>query len=193
MLFTNENAPVYPHDRLLNVILIRFLPSKLHPNHVTWLRFFLIPFVLWQVIAEQWNIAVPLFLFAAFTDALDGSMARIRRQITMWGTVADPTADKLLIGSVAIVFVAREISPWFAAIIVALEILIVFFNVARRAKQGIVSANWAGKTKMLCQVAGVAFLLIDRLLHTPVLTPYAMGILAVSMILAVISLFTYSL
>ncbi|MCR4278696.1 MAG: CDP-alcohol phosphatidyltransferase family protein [bacterium] len=194
MLMTNSNAPIYPHDRFLHAILIRFLPKQLHPNHVTLFRFFLIPFVLWYLSHSNWSIAVPLFLFASFTDALDGSIARTRRQITVWGTVADPVADKLLIGSVVVLFVAREINPIFAGLIVLVELLIVSSGLIRHQRGSlIISANWAGKIKMLLQVTGVMLLLIAKWFGFVLLVPFSIGTLTLALVFAIVSLLTYSL
>lgn len=193
MLVTNENAKILPHDRLLNAVLIRFLPHQLHPNHVTIFRFLLIPPVLWFVAKEDWLAAIVIFLFAAFTDALDGSMARVRKQITMWGTMADPTADKLLIGSVMIVFVAQEVNGAFAAIIVLIEVMIILSRLLRHRKDWLVSANWAGKVKMVLQVLGVTLLFLAKLLGLSLLVPVSIGTLTVAIVFAVVSLLTYSI
>ncbi|MBI4138587.1 CDP-alcohol phosphatidyltransferase family protein [Candidatus Uhrbacteria bacterium] len=192
-LMTNETARIYPHDRFFNAVLIRFLPHQLHPNHVTLFRFFLIPFVVWYVLIEQWSVAVPLFLFAAFTDALDGSMARLRKQITVWGTFADPAADKLLIGSVVVIFVAKEVNPIFATVIVFVEVCILLTGLIRGRKRLVVSANWAGKMKMLFQVIGVTALLLAKWLGLSLLVPISIGTLTVAIVFAVVSLLTYSL
>lgn len=193
MLITNETAKVYLHDRLLSAVLIRFLPRQLHPNHITLFRFFLIPFVLWYVWKGDWSIAVPLFVFAAFTDALDGSMARIRKQITVWGTFADPAADKLLIGSVVVLFVAKEVNVIFAAIIILVEVMILFTGLIRRRKKWVISANWAGKLKMLFQVIGVTALLIAKWSGLSLLVPFSIGTLTIAIVFAIVSLLTYSL
>lgn len=193
MLVTNDNAKILLHDRFLNAVLIRFLPHRLHPNHVTILRFLLVPFVLWFVALEDWNVAITLFLFAAFTDALDGSMARMRKQITNWGTVADPTADKLLIGTVVILFVAQEVNPTFAAVIILIEVLIVVSRLLRHRKDWIVSANWAGKVKMLLQVLGVSLLLLAKVFGISLLVPVSIGTLTVAIVFAIVSLLTYSI
>ncbi|MEK7655450.1 MAG: CDP-alcohol phosphatidyltransferase family protein [Patescibacteria group bacterium] len=192
-LMTNETVRIYPHDRLMNALLVRFLPQQLHPNHVTLFRFFLIPFVVYYVYISDWSVAVPLFVFAAFTDALDGSMARLRKQITVWGTFADPGADKLLIGSVVVVFVAREVNPVFAAVIILVEVLILLTGLIRGRKRIVVSANWAGKLKMLFQVIGVTMLLIAKWSGLSLLVPFSIGTLTIAIVFAVVSLLTYSL
>lgn len=193
MLITNKNAPLYFHDRVLDKILIRFLPKKLRPNHITAFRFCLIPLVLWFVVQGAWAAAALLFLLAAFTDALDGSMARVRKQITDWGTFYDPAADKLLIGLVVILFVAKEVNIAFAVIIVVIELMILFCALMRRKRRELISANWAGKMKMLFQVIGVSALLIAKWWGLSLLVPFSIGTLTIAIIFAVVSLLTYSL
>lgn len=192
MLITNENAKILPHDRFLNSVLIRFFPAWLRPNHLTVLRLCLIPFVLWSIAMKDWSVVIPLFLAAAFTDALDGSLARVRKQITIWGTVADPAADKLLIVSVVVLFVAQEVNPIFAALIVLVEVLIILARLLRHGKDWIVSANWAGKMKMLFQVIGVTLLLLAKFFGLDLLVPFSIGTLSVAIVFALLSLFTYS-
>jgi CDP-diacylglycerol--glycerol-3-phosphate 3-phosphatidyltransferase len=194
MLMTNENVRLYKHDRLLERTLLRLIPHDVKPNHLTILRVLLIPFILYYVWMENWPVAVFLFLFAALTDVLDGSLARTRKQITMWGTVADPVADKLLIGSVVVLFVAQEINLGFAAIIVFIELLIVLTAIVRRRRgHEYYSANWYGKLKMLFQCIGVSALLIARWSGLRLFVPFSIGTLSVAIAFAVVSLYTYGL
>lgn len=193
MLYTNENAPIYPHDRFLNAVLIRFLPKWIRPNQITIVRFCLVPVVLWFVVLEDWSLAVPAFLIAAFTDALDGSIARVRRQITMWGTFADPVADKILIGSVAVLLVARGLDYRIAVAIVFVELCILLAGAVRYQGKLAVSANWAGKTKMLLQVFGIFLLLVSRWLDADGIATLSGGVFIAAIVAALASLVTYSL
>lgn len=174
--------------------ILRLIPRNVRPNHVTMFRVFLIPFVLYYLWIENWDVVVPLFLFTAMTDVIDGSLARTRKQITTWGTIADPVADKLLIGSVVVLFVAREINPAFAAVILALEIMIVATAVFRRKRRGeYISANWAGKAKMFLQCAGVTALLVAKASGVDLFVPVSIGTLSLAIMFALISLYTYGL
>lgn len=193
MLMTNETVKLYWHDRILAKTLLRLIPRDVRPNHITILRVILTPFVLYFLWKESWEVAVPLFLFAALTDALDGSVARVRKQITLWGTVADPAADKLLIGSVVFLFVAKEISMEFATIILVIELMIILTGLARRRRGEYVSANWYGKLKMLFQVAGVTLLLIAKWSGIDLFVPFSVGTFSIAIVFAVISLLTYGL
>lgn len=193
MLVTNDNIRLYLHDRLLGATIVRLIPRSVLPNHITMLRFVLIPIVTWLIWSENWNWALPLFLFAAFTDALDGTLARLRKQITMWGTVADPVADKLLIGIAAVILVAQGLSPLLAAVIVSLELLIVV-GATYRGRLGIhTSANGWGKAKMMLQVTGLGCLLLAQIFGTAYLVPAAAVALLLALPVAFVSFLTYSL
>ena len=193
MLMTNETVKLYWHDRILAKTILRLIPRDVRPNHLTILRFLLTPFVLYYLWQQNWPVVVPLFLFAALTDALDGSLARTRKRITMWGTVADPAADKLLIGSVVALFVAQEIDVVFATIIIVIELMIILTGLARRRRGEYVSANWYGKLKMLFQVIGVTALLIARWSGIELFVPFSIGTLSIGIVFAVVSLLTYGL
>ena len=191
---TNENVHLLPHDRLLERTLLRVIPHDVRPNHVTILRILLTPLVLYYVWNEVWHIAVPLFLFAALTDVIDGSLARTRKQITVWGTIADPVADKLLIGSVVLLFVAHEINPVFAGVILFMEVMIIMTAIIRRKRRGeYISANWAGKVKMFLQCLGVTALLVARWSGLDLFVPVSIGTLSLAIMFALVSLYTYGL
>lgn len=192
VLMTNDNIRLYWHDRLLARTILRLIPSDVRPNHLTILRMLMTPFVLYYLMDENWRVVVPLFLVAAFTDVLDGSLARVRKQITMWGTTADPVADKLLIGSVVVLFVAEEINPIFAGIIILIEVLIVLTALIRQKRgREYISANWYGKVKMFLQCVGVTALLVARWSGLDLFIPFSVGTLSIAIAFAVISLYTY--
>ena len=194
MLMTNENVRLYPHDRFLKGNLLRLIPSWVKPNQLTMGRFLLAPLVLTALTDRLWGWGLGLFLLAGLTDVLDGSLARTRKQITMWGTVADPIADKALVGSVALLFVAEQIHPLFAGVLVLLELAIMagaYFRFRRR--RAYTSANIFGKVKMGLQTLGVVLLLANQFIAIPYAIPLAIIIFGFALVLAVISFVTYSL
>ena len=189
---TNENIRLYPHDRLFAWTLVPLTPRFVKPNHLTILRVVLTPVVLFLLWQELWPWALGLFLFAALTDAWDGSLARLRKQITLWGTMADPVADKLLIGTVVILFVAKEINIIFAVTIVVIELLLVGGAYLRKRQGRFASANNYGKLKMFLQVLGVTLLLVAKLFGVEMAVPFAIGTFSLAILLAVVSLITYT-
>jgi len=194
MLMTNENIRLLLHDRIFERTILKLVPRWIHPNHVTILRLLLTPAVLYFLWRENWAVALPLFIFAALTDAFDGSLARTRKQITMWGTVADPIADKLLVGSVVVLFVAQEVNILFAVFIILMELLIILGALIRKWRHGtIISANEFGKLKMVLQVTGVGILLLAKLLGFRLAVPFAIGTFSLAIVFAIVSFFTYGL
>lgn len=193
MLMTNENCRLYWHDKLLAKTVVPLIPRDIRPNHLTILRFLITPLILYYVWISDWRVAFVLFIFAALTDVMDGVLARVRKQITMWGTMADPAADKLLIGSIVTLFVAKEVNQTFAAVIVLIEVLLILTATMRRRRGEYLSANWYGKLKMLFQVVGVAALLAAKISGLSLFVPFSEGTLALATIFAVISLLTYGI
>lgn len=193
MAFERDPLKLFPHDRVLAATVLRLIPRWVTPNMVTVLRFALIPFVLAALSLDWWAVAFPLFLFTAFTDAIDGSLARTRKQVTEWGTFFDPVADKLLIGSVVLLLVAERVNPWFALLILGVEVLIITGGIIRKGRGVVTSANIFGKTKMFLQVLGVTFLLIAAWTGTDLYVDLSVGTLSLAVAFAVISLFTYGL
>ena len=190
---SNENVRLYWHDRILAKTLIPLIPRDVRPNHFTILRVLITPLICYYMWFGIYDLALTLFLFAALTDILDGVLARVRKQITAWGTVADPAADKLLIGSVVLIFVTKEINMTFAVVIIVIEILIILSGLARKGRGESVSANWFGKWKMVLQVTGVAGLLVARLSGVHFFVPFSIGTFGLAIVFAVISLLTYGL
>lgn len=184
---------MYRHDHWMRRFVLPFIPRFVSPNHVTVLRFISIPFVAWFLYQENYAVGLPLFVVSAFTDAVDGSLARVRKQVTRWGTFYDPVADKLLIGSAVILVVASHISTWFAAIILLMELLIGLGGYVYRREGKMQSANAWGKAKMFVQFCGITLLLAGVATNAAVLIPFASIVLTVAIFLAVISLFTYGL
>lgn len=193
MTFERDPNKLFPHDRLLAKTVIRLVPPSVTPNAITWFRFVFTPVVLYFLYAGNFAFGIPLFVFLAFTDALDGSLARVRRQITDWGSVYDPVADKLLISSVILVVVIRHLNPTIGFVIIGLEAALVIGGFVRRRMGFRVMANVIGKAKMVAQIIGITLLLTAVWTGIPVLIPLSIAVLMVAIALAVGSLFTYGL
>lgn len=192
-LMTNDTIVLYKHDRILAKILLPIIPKWIKPNHLTVVRFISVPFVAYLTWAENWPWLIPLFILSGFTDLLDGTLARVRKQITLWGTIADPAADKLLIGSVAVLFLAKEVSFLLAFTLVFLEFLIILGAYLRQRRGEYISANWSGKMKMLLQVIAIAGLIIAKFSGLDWLNPVCIALIITSFFFAIVSLVTYGL
>lgn len=150
----------YPHDRLLAATVLKLVPDGVRPNQITVLRILLTPLVVFVIWNEDYTRGIALFLLVAFTDMMDGSLARTRGQVTEWGMLWDPIADKLLIGSVALLLLFRHFPAELAILILGIEAAFLVGAYYHKRKGRIVAANWWGKMKMLMQVLGVTLYLL---------------------------------
>lgn len=181
------------HDPLMAKTILKLIPNSITPNQITLFRFIATPIVLTLMLNNHYLIGLFSFLFVAFTDAIDGSMARTRNKITEWGKIYDPLADKVLVGSMVFAIVLRYIDLWTATVIVGLEIIIIITAWIRMVKGYKVQANIWGKIKMMLQVAGVALLLFAIIFDLATLLPFASGTLYLAIAFAIVSLLTYGI
>ena len=103
-------------------------PVRQIPNALTLLRFAAIPLFIWLLLDERTGpswLAGIVFGLAAFTDQLDGYLARRWRVESQFGKVADPLADRLMIDTAVVLLVALDRLPWIALIILLRDIILV--------------------------------------------------------------------
>jgi len=88
-----------------------------------------------------------IMIVAALTDKYDGVLARKYNQITEWGKILDPVADKIAVGAVAIVLlVLGNIPVWFVIVLLVRDVVIFSGGMYLKTKKGIVlQSNEAGK------------------------------------------------
>ncbi len=183
----NKNIRLLPHDKVYRRAIDPFMPQAVHPNHVTVFRMLMIPVVLYFLHVQAYHIGVPLFIFAALTDALDGSMARVRRQVTEWGIKYDPLADKMLIGAVLFLVVLQHINYALGMALLAVESVMIIGAWVRQRKGIIEPANFWGKLKMVTEVCGISLLLFALWLDVSLLVEISAGTLALALAVAIVS------
>ncbi len=137
------------------------------PNIITLARIFLVPvFVITYLIPGQWNYVITALFFglAAFTDWLDGYLARRLHQTTPFGAFLDPVADKLIVVSALVLLIANHGNVWLtlpALIIVGREIVISALRewMAEMNSSGEVAVSMLGKVKTTVQMIAIFLLL----------------------------------
>lgn len=177
-------------DRFLARTFLKFIPGHVTPNQITKFRLVSIPFVAFFFTFDYYEAGTILFLFSAFSDALDGALARTKRKVTSWGTFYDPIADKLLIGAVAVIVISRYVSLGLASAIIFLEILLVSLAYVRYRGR-IVPAKIMGKTKMVLQCVGIIILLLYVVFGFPILLSVATYTLYLAVLFALLSLLVF--
>ncbi len=128
-------------------------------------RIFLVPVFLTLLLENvphgaYW--ATVVFIIAAITDGLDGYAARVRKEVTRFGQLLDPVADKLLVSSAIIALVELgQVSAWIAVIILGREFAVSGLRLLVAAEGVVIPASNWGKLKTVSQVVAIAALLIN--------------------------------
>lgn len=152
----------------------RLIPDIISPNKITIARLCLIPLfvVFFCQSAEGWKIAAAcVFAVAAFTDFLDGYIARKYNVVTTVGKFLDPIADKVLVSTALIVIVSNtrfmNSYDWlsvctgiFVAVILARELIVSGFREIAAEKKVVLAAGLLGKIKTVVQDITIIILLI---------------------------------
>jgi CDP-diacylglycerol--glycerol-3-phosphate 3-phosphatidyltransferase len=132
-------------------------------NGLTMARIVLIPAFLAFMFSDMPNarwLAVLFFLLAAGTDWLDGYLARRRQEITNFGKLMDPLADKLLISSALIALVQTgDLQAWVVIVIIGREFFVTGLRGLAATKGSVMSAGFLGKVKTISQTVAVAWAL----------------------------------
>ena len=137
---------------------------KYIPNILTVIRFLLIPFILYSVVAGNYLFALILFTISGITDIADGFIARKFNFISNFGKLMDPLADKLTqISMLAILVINNMIPIWILVIVALKEIAMVCGASFLYGKDVVVYSRWYGKlATVLFYLAIVSSLLIEQ-------------------------------
>ena len=96
-------------------------------------------------------LLVPVFVTASVTDALDGFLARKLNQITDFGKLFDPLADKLMVLTALVCQALTGVFPWTAVIVVACkELFMVIGGLFMLKNNVVVYSNYVGKAAQVC-------------------------------------------
>ena len=147
--------PVVPRARVANVA-----------NVLTGVRLVLVPVFLVALFVGGghetfWRIvAFVVFAVAVITDRFDGALARSYGMVTEFGTLADPIADKALIGAALIGLSMLGDLPWWVTVVILVReigVTVLRFAVLRR---GVIPASRGGKLKTLVQAVAIGLFVL---------------------------------
>jgi CDP-diacylglycerol--glycerol-3-phosphate 3-phosphatidyltransferase len=177
--------PVSPHpnprlwERAQTITCASFTLTTMKiniPNLLTWLRILLIPvFVAVFYLSDSElslhgknMIATSVFLLAAWTDWLDGYLARKLNQTSAFGAFLDPVADKLMVAAALILLVKLgRADAMIAFIIIGREITISALRewMAKLGESKSTAVSFLGKIKTTFQMLSITLLLYDQSFH----------------------------
>jgi len=175
-------------DRLIDKIFLLFIPYKVKPNHVTLIRFILIPVIFWMLSNNRLVLALVVFVIAACTDFIDGAMARTRDQITDLGKVIDPIADKLLIMT-ALYYVGFDyLVVKIVAVFIVFEMVAVVLGYYFSFILGKpIGANVFGKVKLVLQCVSVGLFVLGKIISSTILVNLSLFLIFVALLFAVLA------
>ncbi|MBS1696646.1 MAG: CDP-diacylglycerol--glycerol-3-phosphate 3-phosphatidyltransferase [Actinobacteria bacterium] len=147
--------PVVPRARVANLA-----------NMLTGVRMVLVPVFLVALFVGDghetyWRlVAFAIFAVAVITDRIDGALARSFGMVTEFGTLADPIADKALIGAALIgLSMLGDLPWWVTVVILAREIGVTVLRLAV-LRHGVIPASRGGKLKTLVQAVAIGLFIL---------------------------------
>lgn len=152
-----QAAPEAPTSYRLNINL---------PNGLTLFRIFLVPFLVVVLLTKfegREIVGLAIFLIATATDFFDGYLARRRGEITTFGTLLDPIADKLLVSAAFISLVEVGLAPaWMVVVVVGREFAVTGLRSVASGQGIIIAASPWGKAKMASQITAISLLILSE-------------------------------
>lgn len=133
------------------------------PNQLTLLRMIFLPFIVINLVKDDYKWALGLFVLAGLSDGLDGLLARKLHQQTLLGQYLDPIADKLLMSTMFLVLSIEHLIPWKYTVVVFsrdISILLVSGVLFMIAGLRDFRPSIFGKANTFAQVAAIFFVLL---------------------------------
>lgn len=113
-------------------------------------------------------VSAGVFALTAFTDMLDGKIARKYNLVTNFGKFMDPLADKFMVFAALLVItvktggVLQQVMIWASAIVFLRELAVTSIRlVCANTEAGVIAASWFGKCKTVTQIAAIIVLLLE--------------------------------
>lgn len=108
------------------------------------------------------TLAAVIFGIAALTDSLDGYAARARKEVTRFGQLVDPLADKLLVTAALFTLVELgRVSSWVAIIIVGREFAVSGLRIVAAVEGIVIPASRVAKVKTALQMVAIVALILQ--------------------------------
>lgn len=132
------------------------------PNVLSILRLLSVPVFIWLFLTGHELVGVYIYGTAAFTDFIDGYIARALDQVTEVGKMLDPLADRVFVIALAVALVVHGTLPWGLAVAVtARDVLVLaLFPVLDRRGMSRIRVNLAGKTATAWLLFGLSWLAV---------------------------------
>lgn len=163
------------------------------PNKLTVLRIILVPVFLGAMVFNfpyHFLSAAVIFLAASVTDYLDGKIARKTNQITVFGKLCDPLADKMLTTAALLAFMELNIcSIWIPMIILTREFLVTSMRLVASSQGIVIAASLPGKIKTASQMIFSTAIIAALAFHSEPVSSNEKFVLCCNILLGITALF----
>ncbi|EPI42384.1 CDP-alcohol phosphatidyltransferase family protein [Gardnerella vaginalis] len=146
------------------------------PNAISFLRICSIPYLAWLITQRHMMVALIVLAISAFSDCVDGYIARRWNQVSKLGQILDPIADRLLIVCSTLALAIAKVIPWWALILVVLRdvVMAVLVIVLAQYDYGPLPVNFVGKAgTALLMLAIVSLMIVYAVASESMLVLYA--------------------
>src|SRR5437762_13234012 len=153
-----------------------------------------VPFIVINLVAGHYSLALTLFILAGFSDGLDGLLARTLKQQTVLGQYLDPIADKLLLSTMFMVLAILHKIAWkYTVLVFSRDISILCASAVLYAIAGLrdFRPSIFGKANTFAQVAAVFFVMLWQFDHVRWVAAARIGFLRATFFLTIISALHY--
>jgi len=134
------------------------------PNVLTLIRVVMVPVFMWALLSHFYIAAIIIFAIASLTDHLDGYLARKNNQVTTFGKLMDPLADKILTIAALVCLCglnADFVNPAVVMIIIARELIVTGVRQLAMGENTVIAASMWGKAKTVSQMAAIIVVMVD--------------------------------
>ena len=157
------------------------------PNKLTVFRIILVPIMVlipyFNIQGEFLNIPISwiiidiIFIIAAITDKLDGTIARKRNLVTNFGKFLDPIADKILVlGAMVMLVEMAKLPAWIPVIVLFREFVVSGYRLIAVEQGGkVIAASIWGKIKTATQMVAIIMMFLDKYSFAAVLNSATRG------------------
>lgn len=167
------------------------------PNFITIIRLALVPVLIISYMSyseEKYYIPGIIFLAAAFTDVIDGFIARKFNMITDVGKVLDPLADKLFVTSMLVCFAIKNSSPAILILLIVTiikELYLIIAGILLYSRKYVVQSKPIGKVATLALNLGIFVYFFGE--YNPIIKTIAEVILFIGIVLSISAAIYYTI
>lgn len=132
-------------------------------NLITISRLFLLAFTIYFLLSDLYFTSAILIVLIWFSDLLDGYAARRRNEVSEFGKIIDPVADKICIMAICVILLMKHLVPaWFIIVLISRDITILTGGLyLKKSRNVVLQSNIAGKISVFIIGLTLMFIIVN--------------------------------